>query len=159
MRTLSFAPLVSGLERFHLLILIITLVIIAPPPTGPKFPFEGSDKLLATANQSVNEVTLQCHERTIARENDRFKWLGNGEQLTLPNTRGSITVKRNERGSGFYCCEIYNSSSTMDDVVVVFDTYCVTLVFRGEPFFDSRVSLYLTLTPSTTYVCGPHTTS
>ena len=120
--------------------------IIAPPPTGPDFPFEGSDKLLATASQGVNEVTLRCHEMTEARENDRFKWLGNGEQLTMSDTQDNILVERNEIGSGFYCCEIYNSSSTTNDVVV-FDTYCVTLVFRGEPFFDSRVSLYLTLTP------------
>ena len=124
---------------------VCPIYIIAPPPTGPDFPFEGSDKLLAIANKSVNEVTLRCHNMTEARENDRFKWLGNGEQLTLPNTRDNILVERNERGSGFYCCEIYNSSSD----VVVFDTYCVTLVFRGEPFFDSRVSLYLShpLTP------------
>lgn len=96
----------------------------APPPSGPKFPYNGS--LLASVDQNTDRTKLQCV--TEARPGDRFKWFRNGIQLN--NTESDLVVMRSDMGSGFYCCEIYSNTSTADNVV--FDTHCATLVFRSK---------------------------
>ena len=102
-------------------------VFTAPPPTGPEFPFEGDNQLLATVDQNTMDVSLNCVAKDNTRGEDRFKWYRNGQELDWPMKR---QVERDRRGSGFYCCRFFNGSSQPEESV--FNTYCVTLVFRGE---------------------------
>ena len=101
----------------------------APPPTGPEFPFEGDDELLATVDQNTMDVSLKCVDKGNGRD-DGFKWYRNGTELDMPMTPESLSVERDGMGSGFYCCRFFNGSSQPEESV--FNTYCVTLVFRGE---------------------------
>ena len=102
----------------------------APPPTGPEFPFEGDDELLATVDQNTMDVSLKCVDEGNKRDEDRFKWYRNGTELDMPMSPECLSVERDGMGSGFYCCRFFNGSSQPEESV--FNTYCVTLVFRGE---------------------------
>ncbi|CAI8050112.1 Hemicentin-1 [Geodia barretti] len=115
-----------------------------PPPSEPDIPYEADDQLVATAN--TNTAEINCVQSGTARGGDRFKWFRNGVQFR-DGTNSALTVTTDtgvngnkKMGSGFYCCEIYSNTSTVNNVIV-FDTHCVTLVFRTLPQFVEPLPL------------------
>ena len=105
---------------------------IALPLSEPQFPDEDSDLLVATDDMTNGDnVELRC-VRDGLRDGERVKWFRNGVEL---NRNNGLSVKKDDMGSGFYCCEVYSSNSTKTDLII-FDTRCVTLVFRSKSYIS-----------------------
>jgi hypothetical protein len=122
----NYSCLISNRFDEKMLTYTASITGALPPPSEPDIPYE-ADQLVATTNTSRADIC--CVKTGTAREGDRFKWFRNGVQLS-DGTNSALTVRRNDdMGSGFYCCEIYSNTSTINNVIV-FNTHCVTLVFQ-----------------------------
>ena len=99
--------------------------LAALPVDGPRFPFSSSQELV-TVDQNENEIMLEC--ATGSNTNVvQYNWFRNSAQL-LGRNDASITLNRDMEGSGFYCCEIFNTS--MNQGLQIFNIHCATVVFR-----------------------------
>lgn len=69
----------------------------------------------------MDQKTLECASGS-GSNTYSYSWSRNGDRITGGDDK-TLSISRNMLGSGFYCCEISNSSE-------VLNTHCTTVVFR-----------------------------
>ena len=94
--------------------------------------------LLRAVNQFTNSITLECHPEVVGSDSFEYSWFkdGDGDGVNLP--QANLTLMRDVDGSGFYCCEIYNSSTGTKKI---FNVNCTTVVFRCKFFCTRHIAM------------------